>query len=277
VHIDGYISVCAETVIVKHKKIEEVEVPSYIVKELSKELELIYDERINDVLHAVYYGSELALRFMRTGMRNTEVTSALEKVASFFHCSSVRGILSHSMERFEMDGDKIILSKFEEEQMIDEFIFTPYQAYAIDIVMSTGNGIFREGSERTNIFKRDPKVQYKVKSNSSKKILNEIKEKFFNFPFNIRNTEDIKITKVGLVELTKHNLVKGYPVITEIEGEYVAQSKFTVLVLPQSTIRLTRTMEKPTTNSKYNIESDPDLQKMLQMSIKKKRRRNQLY
>jgi len=177
------------------------------------------------------------------------------------------------MDRYDIDGNKIILSKFEVEKLVDVFLFTPYDAYAVDIVMSTGDGSTREGVEKPSIYRRDKDVVYKLKLRSSKTTLNEINEKFSTFPFNLRQFDDMNISKAGLFELTNQEMVKSYPVIRESEGEYVAQIKFTVLVLPNSTIRITQAPIKPTVKSKYSIDSDPDLQQILQLSTKRKKKK----
>lgn len=44
------------------------------------------------------------------------------------------------MKRFVIDGNKVILNKATPEHKVEEFEFEENQCYAIDIVMSTGEG-----------------------------------------------------------------------------------------------------------------------------------------
>lgn len=52
----------------------------------------------------------------------------------------MEGVLSHQMKRFVIDGNKVILNKATPEHKVEEFEFEENQCYAIDIVMSTGEG-----------------------------------------------------------------------------------------------------------------------------------------
>ena len=49
-----------------------------------------------------------------------------------------------------------------------QITFEPHQAYAIDIVMSTGEGKAKELDSRTTVFKRDPEAHYLLKMKASR-------------------------------------------------------------------------------------------------------------
>jgi hypothetical protein len=57
-------------------------------------------------------------------------------------------------------------------------------------------------------------------------------------PFSIRGFEDLTGAKVGVKECITHDLVVGYPVLKEKDGEFIAQFKATVVVQPKSTVIL---------------------------------------
>jgi len=85
-------------------------------------------------------------------------------------------------------------------------------------------------------------------------VLNEIREHFGNFPFSLKALED-KRGRLGIVELVKHTLVHAYPILWEKSGEFVAQVKFTVLLLPSGTDRLTAAnILPPNIVSEHKIE-----------------------
>ena len=44
---------------------------------------------------------------------------------------------------------------------------------------------------------------------------------------------------MGVVECTKHSLVEPFNVLYEREGEFVAQFKFTVLLMPNGPLKIT--------------------------------------
>ena len=44
---------------------------------------------------------------------------------------------------------------------------------------------------------------------------------------------------MGVIECAKHDLMEPYPVYYEKEGEHVAEFKFTVLIMPNNTMKIT--------------------------------------
>ena len=44
---------------------------------------------------------------------------------------------------------------------------------------------------------------------------------------------------MGVIESAKHDLMEPYPVYFEKEGEYVAEFKFTALLMPNGTMKIT--------------------------------------
>ena len=66
----------------------------------------------------------------------------------------------------------------------------------------------------------------------------EVNKRFPTLPFAIRAFDDPVGAKVGVKECVDHDLLTGYPVLTEKTGEFVAQFKSTIAVLPRSTVVL---------------------------------------
>ena len=44
---------------------------------------------------------------------------------------------------------------------------------------------------------------------------------------------------MGVIECAKHDLMEPYPVYFEKEGEFVAEFKYTVLLMPNGTMKIT--------------------------------------
>ena len=57
-----------------------------------------------DVLMAAHLASEAAIRLIKPGGKNWDVTDAVQKIAESFGCKPCEGILSHSQERNVVDG-----------------------------------------------------------------------------------------------------------------------------------------------------------------------------
>lgn len=52
----------------------------------------------------------------------------------------LKGVLSHQLKQFVIDGNKVILSVSNPETGVDDAEFEENEIYAIDIVTSTGEG-----------------------------------------------------------------------------------------------------------------------------------------
>jgi len=221
-----------------------------------------------DVIAAAHYAAECALRLLKPGKTNTEVTEAILKVAEIFHVNACEGVLSHVLDKNVIDGAKVIINKPTPDQKVDEIHFEDGETYAIDIVMSTGEGKTRELETRTTVYKRAQDQAYLVKMKASRYVLNEIREHFGTFPFSLKALED-KRGRMGIVELVKHDLVHAYPILWEKPGEFVAQVKFTALLLPSGTDRLTTATTLPANIvSEYKIE-DPKIKAILATGTKR--------
>ena len=58
-------------------------------------------------------------------------------------------------------------------------------------------------------------------------------------PFNIRNCEEEKKARMGVVECVKHQVLQPFHVLYEKDGTFVAQFKFTVLMMPNGPMKIT--------------------------------------
>lgn len=123
------------------------------------------------------------------------------------------------------------------------------------------------------MFKRAVEQSYKLKMKASRTLLTEVNKKFPSLPFTIRcastrtcsplsrrltgclsiptrpdprasppprsSFEDERVGKMGVVECVKHELLTPYPVLYERPGTRVAHFKFTALLMPSGTLRIT--------------------------------------
>ena len=221
-YVDGYIAVAAHTMVCGEQPCPE--------KPLSGPRA--------DVLHAAHIAGEVAVKLLRPGNTNSQVTKAIEKVAHDFNVNACSGVLSHRMKRFVVDGNKVILLREDTDQKVEDSSFELNEVYSIDIAMSTGDGKPKEMESRTTIFKRSVDKNYMLKMRSSRTLFNEINAKFPALPFGLRSLDDERQARMGIVECLKHELVHPYPVLFEKKGDHVAHFKFTVLILPSGPTRI---------------------------------------
>lgn len=253
VHIDGFIACVAHTVVVGASKENKI------------------TGRKADVLLAAYYAAEIAQRLVKPGNTNTQVTEAVQKVAEEFKCKPVEGMLSHQLQQNIIDGDKTIIQNPNEAQRKDhkKCEFELHEVYGVDVLISTGDGKAKERETRTTVYKRTD-LQYLLKLKASRNFYSEVCNKFTMMPFTLRAFEDEKKARLGVGECTNHELIIPYPVLYEKDGEYVAQFKFTVLLMPNGPLRITHGSWDPESIQSEHSIKDEELKKILSSQISKK-------
>lgn len=249
-HIDGFIAVVAHTHVLQEGPVTG---------------------RAADVIAATNAAAEVALRLLRPGRKNKDVTDAIQKVAAAYDCKIVEGVLSHQLKQFVIDGNKAVLSVSNPETRVDDAEFEENEVYAIDIVTSTGDGKPKLLDERqTTIYKRAVDRNYHLKMKASRFIFSEINQKFPIMPFTARALEE-KRARLGLVECVNHELLQPYPVLHEKPGDLVAHIKFTVLLMPNGSDRITSHPLQELQPTK-SIDNDPEIKTWLALGIKTKKK-----
>jgi methionine aminopeptidase len=148
-HIDGYISVAAHTVI----------------------------------------ASEAALHLLRAGNTNAQVTEIFAKVAADFGVNVVEGVLSHNLKRYTLDGHETILSREAHDQHVELVKFEDFQAWTVDVLMSTGEGKPKLAENKSTVYKRVAGEKYNLKQASSREALNFVQKNYETLGFNIRHVQ----------------------------------------------------------------------------------------
>jgi len=253
VHIDGYIATVAHTVICTEST-EPITGPKA------------------DVIMAAHQASECAQRMLKAGATNDAITDAIQKIADAYKVVPVEGVLSHQVKRHVIDGNRCIMNKSTIEHKVDDVEFEVNDVFAIDVVMSTGEGKPKQQEERTTVYKRALEQNYMLKMKASRAFYSEVNSKFSTMPFTLRAFEDVTKARLGVVECYKHELLHAYPVLHEKSGSFSAQCKFTALVMPSGTTRITAPTadSMPAVQSEYTIE-DEEIKATLSQSTNKKK------
>lgn len=128
-------------------------------------------------------------------------------------------------------------------------------------------------NHKTTVFKKTDDI-YQLKLKASRALYSEVERKFGSMPFTLRSCEDEKKAKMGLVETVTHKLVEPFNVLHEKEGEYVAQFKFTLLLLPGGGHRITGLpLDLDMIESEHKVE-DETLVSLLQKSACPSKKKN---
>ena len=226
VQIHGFAAVAAHTVVVSSKPDEKVTGAKA------------------DVVLAAYNSLQAALRMMKVkSATNNDVTKAIESICKDYGVNPIEGVLSHRMKRDIIDGMECIINKSTFEQKVDDRQFEHGDVFGLDIIVSTGEGKPKETGIKTNVYKRALETTYKLRTDSGRRLLSVVENNFYSFPFTFNvfdKEENIKLKtsisnlkttmKLGLNECTKYELLQGYPVLTEKNGDIVAQFKYTIAV-----------------------------------------------
>ncbi|KAG0073794.1 Curved DNA-binding protein (42 kDa protein), partial [Linnemannia elongata] len=186
--IDGYGAIAATTVVVGASKENPIK------------------GKQADVLMAAHQAAEAAVRLIRAGNANTPVTDNVQRIAAAYGCKPVEGMLSHQQEKNVIDGKKQIILNPTEGQRSDfeKCTFAENEVYCVDIMISSGDGKIKNNASRTTIYKKTT-TNYSLKMQTSRVVLSEITKKFGQFPFNLRQMDDERKARMGLLECIKHN------------------------------------------------------------------------
>lgn len=251
-HIDGFVAVTAHTLVVQ----EDASAPVTGKKA--------------DLLQAAHTAVEVAMRLIKPGKKISAVSEMLEKVSSAYGVSLVEGVMTHQMKQFVIDGNKVVLNKITPEHKVEDDEFHENEVYAVDVVVSTGEGKTRVLDEKqTSVFKRALDMEYHLKMKASRAIFSDINKRFPCMPFPIRAL-DSKQSRLGMVECLNHQLLHPYPVLHEKPDALVAQFKYTVLLMPNGNDKITGV---PIQEIKSEKElQDEEVKKLLQTSLKPKKK-----
>ncbi|XP_075232328.1 proliferation-associated protein 2G4 [Lycorma delicatula] len=261
-HVDGFIAVVAHTIVIGASPDNKVE------------------GKTADAILAAHNAAQAALRLLKPGNETYTITDAVQKICEDYHCKPVEGMLSHQLKQFKIDGEKTIIQNPTDSQKKEheKFEFALHEVYAMDVLVSTGEGVGRERNTRVSVYKKTDET-YQLKLKSSRMFYSEVAHKYGTMPFNLRSFGEETKAKLGVTECVSHKLIEPFQVLYEKPGEIVVQFKFTVLLMPTGAHKITGLPFKPELyKSSLNI-SNPEMKALLcssanPKSAKKKKKKS---
>merc|ERR1719402_1211632 len=252
-HIDGFIAVVAHTLVIGASGDAPV------------------TGRKADAMLAAHLASEAALRLVKPGNETYEVTETVSKIGEAFDCKPVEGMLSHQLEQNRIDGEKTIIQNPSEAQRKehDKFEFALHEVYAVDVLISSGEGQGRERDAKITIYKKTEDT-YMLKMKTSREFYSKVSKQFGPMPFNLRMMDDERKARMGVLECVGHRLIEPFQVLFEKEDEYVSQFKFTVLLMPNGPQKITGLPFEPELYKSEHEIKDVEIQKLLKTSANPK-------
>ena len=198
-----------------------------------------------DLALATHYANELLLRLMMPpGLlaqgtdeekakaasvkppTASKITSLLEKVVQAYDCTLVENTTSWLFERDDIEASKrLVISSTEGSK--SEGIAAIGDVWGVEMGVSLGSGKVKALGQRTTLHRRTTHT-YQLTRPTSRKILSEVGKKFHHFPFSLRQLENERDAKSGVVECVRSNVFRGYEVIGDKDAAPVGRLLTTI-------------------------------------------------
>jgi methionine aminopeptidase len=204
------------------------------------------ETRTADLLLANYYANELLLRLMvppgtlATGTpeekakaaavkapSQTRITQLLEKLVKSYDCNLVESTTSWLFKRNDIEGEKKIVLAPGDQAAKGDGTADIGEVWGVEVGVSLGTGKLKTFENRATLHRRTA-LTYGLKRDSSKKTLNEVVKKFGTFPFSLRQLDDERTAKVGVVECVRGNVFRQYEVVGDKDQAAVARYLTTI-------------------------------------------------
>jgi len=187
-----------------------------------------------DLLLATHYANELLLRMMlppglvaktkdasQKQFTQAKMNMLLEKVAKSYDCNIVESTTTWVFDRNEIEGKKkIILTPG--DGVKGEGLPEVGEVWGVEMGLSLGSGKVKTVNNRTTLHRRTT-TTYGLKRPSSRATLSEVVKRFGTFPFSLRQLEDERAGKVGIVECVRGGVVRQYEVVADKDNEPVSR------------------------------------------------------
>lgn len=198
-----------------------------------------------DLILATHYANEILLRLMvppgllaegtdeekakaasKKAPTQAQITTLLEKVCEAYDCHLVEGTTSWLFDHNEIEGSKKIVLAPSEGAKGDG---TPEvsEVWGVEMGVSLGSGKCKTLEERATLHRRTLQT-YGLKRPTSRKILSEVQKKFGTFPFSLRQLDDERDAKSGVVECVRGNVFRQYELCGDKDGSPVGRLLTTV-------------------------------------------------
>lgn len=199
-----------------------------------------------DLLVGTYYANELLLRLMvppgllaggseedkkkaaaQKPPTQAQISSLIEKVAKAYDCNVVENTTTWLFERNEIESNKKIILSPGSGGARGEGVPEVGEVWGVEVGLSLGSGKVKDLDHRSTLHRRTT-TTYILKRPSSRQTLSEIVKKFGQFPFSLRQLDDEKAAKVGVVECVRNGVLRQYEPTGEADNSPVSRLLTTI-------------------------------------------------
>ncbi|KAL2270363.1 hypothetical protein VTJ83DRAFT_2547 [Remersonia thermophila] len=237
--IDGFGSIVCDTVIPKKADGSED----------------VIEGRTADLLLAAHYTNELLLRLMLPpGLlaqgsdddkakaaaakppTQSQITALLDKVAQAYECHLVESTTSWLFDHNEIEGKKkIVLAPGDNTK--GEGVPEVGEVWGVEVGVSLGSGKIKQFEQRATLHRRTTNT-YALKRPTSRKIYSEAQKKFGTFPFSLRQLDDERDAKSGVIECVRGGVFRQYEVTGDKDNAPVARLLTTIAITKNGITKL---------------------------------------
>ncbi|GFP53982.1 hypothetical protein ACSS6W_001618 [Trichoderma asperelloides] len=238
-----------------------------------------------DLILATHYANELLLRLMippgllaqgtdeekakaaaQKAPTQSKISSLLEKVCEAYDCKLVESTTSWLFARNEIEGSKKIVVAPAEGTKGDG-VPEVGEVWGVETGVSLGSGKVKTLDHRATLHRRTTQT-YQLKRPTSRKILSEVQKKFGTFPFSLRQLDDERDAKSGVVECVRNNVFRQYEMVGDKDNSPVARLLTTFAITKNGITKLGGPPELDL--SKYQTDkkiTDEEILKILEQPL----------
>nr|BAN66178.1 proliferation-associated protein 2g4, putative [Babesia bovis] len=151
-HIDGYLGLVTHTV--------------YVGNNITG--------KAANVLSAAWNGCQAAIREMKVGNSSQAVSKVIEQVAAEYKCTPLIGYVSHEIKRHVIEGSRFIPGGTRIEDKAETFTFNANEAYALNVIMSTGDGKAKATEHKSTIYRTEVQNRYTLKTSLGRAFISQV-------------------------------------------------------------------------------------------------------
>lgn len=222
--IDGFGAIVCDSIIVPSDKNKGEKIPS----------------RQADLLLATYWANELFLRLMlppgvlasgteeekkkaaaQKPPTQAKMSQLLEKVAKSYDVNVIQNTTTWLFDRNDIEAKKKIIVAPGEGYKGDGLPDVG-EVWGVEVGMSLGSGKVKDYPQRATLHRRT-NTTYGLKMSSSRQTLSEIVKKFGTFPFSLRQLDDERAGKMGVIECVRSHVLREYKPAGDADNGAVAR------------------------------------------------------
>ena len=175
-----------------------------------------------DLAEAPAQALEAALELVEPGIETGEIGARIEEVIEEYGYNPVVNLTGHGLARWEQHVPPNVPNRAVSQSVeLDVGDVVAIEPFATD-----GSGKVSEGNQK-RIFALEG--ERSVRNRSARQALSQITEEFRTLPFATRWL-NVDRPEMALRRLERQDIVHGYPVLKEREGNLVSQKEHTIIV-----------------------------------------------